>query len=85
MKRTIVSVVLAVAAWGASSAIAQEAADEIVARLRAEGYEVREVEQTLLGRIRIEAVRDGQQREVVVDQATGEILRDYVDEAPKGG
>jgi hypothetical protein len=83
--RAIGVLVLALAAAVALPLWGQEPADAVVARLQAEGYTVRTVEQTLLGRIRIEAVKDGQRREVVVDRATGEILRDYVDETPEGG
>ncbi len=61
-------------------AAAQDPVDDIVARLKSEGFAVEQVEQTMLGRIRIEAVRDGERREIVVDRSTGEILRDYVDE-----
>ena len=52
--------------------------DDIAANLRADGYEVREVSRTWLGRIRIEAVSDRYQREIVFDRVTGEILRDYL-------
>ena len=52
--------------------------DDIAASLRADGYEVREVSRTWLGRIRIEAVSDRYQREIVFDRVTGEILRDYL-------
>lgn len=83
MRTTLARLLLALALLGGVPAIAQGPADQIVADLKAEGYAVRAVEQTLLGRIRIEAVRDGERREIVVDRATGEILRDYVDD-PKG-
>ena len=43
---------------------------------------MRAVNRTWLGRIRVEAVNDRYQREVVVDRVTGEILRDYMLQAP---
>lgn len=69
----VAAALAAVPAWG------QATVDAVVARLQSEGFEVQQVQETMLGRVRIEAARDGQKREVVVDPTTGEILRDYTD------
>lgn len=66
-------VVLALAGPAAAAPL-----DQVVGQLEAQGYEVREVKRTWLGRVRVEAVREGRRREVVFDRVTGEILRDYV-------
>lgn len=50
--------------------------EDIVKWLQKEGYGDIDVTRTLLGRIRIVAVKDGQQRELVCNPRTGEILRD---------
>lgn len=67
---------LLLAAAGASA----EAADDIVAELRAAGYSNIVVERTLLGRVRITGETDRHRREVVLDPTTGEILRDLTEE-----
>ncbi len=56
---------------------AAEPLDQIVGQLRAQGYQVKTVSRTWLGRIKVEAEGDGYQREVVFNRVTGEILRDY--------
>ncbi|MER2507215.1 MAG: PepSY domain-containing protein, partial [Amaricoccus sp.] len=68
-----------------SQAGAQAPVDKIVAQLRGQGYEVVDVRRTLLGRIKVEAVSEGRKREIVFDRTTGEILRDYVEDAPSRG
>ncbi len=50
--------------------------DEIVATLRAQGYDQITVEVTLLGRVKITAFKMSNQREIVINPRTGEILRD---------
>lgn len=62
---------------GAGAAEAQSATDAITRQLRAQGYRSIEVSRTLLGRARIVARRPGEQREIIVNPRTGEILRDY--------
>ena len=66
-------------------ALAQGIEEEIVAQLRAQGYEEFEVERTLLGRLRIVAIGQGLRREIVIQPATGAILRDYVTRLSGGG
>jgi hypothetical protein len=56
---------------------AQTAADRIVAQLRAQGFENIVVNSTLLGRVQILAWEDDTRREIVINPATGAILRDY--------
>ena len=60
----------------ASAAHAEGFADAIVAELRASGFDRIETEQTWLGRTRIVAVGAEGMREIVINPATGEILRD---------
>jgi hypothetical protein len=52
-------------------------ADAIVRQLQAQGYNPIEVSRTWLGRIQIEAGRAGEQREIILNRKTGEILRDF--------
>lgn len=47
--------------------------------LRAEGYSEIEVERTWLGRIKIEAERGREEREIILNRSTGEVLRDYTE------
>jgi hypothetical protein len=51
--------------------------DLVTRSLQEQGFEVRLVHWTLLGRIRIIAVSDSIRREIVINPTTGEILRDY--------
>lgn len=51
--------------------------DMVTASLQEQGFEIRLVHWTLLGRIRIVAVSDTVRREIVINPNTGEILRDY--------
>ena len=52
----------------------------MAARLADEGFDVVELRRTLLGRVRIVALCDGVQREVVVSRTTEEIIPDLVRE-----
>lgn len=56
-----------------------DVADSARAFLAAQGYEILSVEQTWLGRVRIEAEKAGVRRELVMDRTTGEILRDRIE------
>lgn len=57
-------------------AMAATFVEQIVAQLQAQGFQDIQVERTWLGRARIQAMRDGTSREIVVNPTTGEILRD---------
>ncbi|QTN35019.1 hypothetical protein [Cognatishimia activa] len=54
--------------------------EEIIAQLEAQGYTDVSVSRTWLGRIRIEAESGTHEREIVFNQRTGEILRDFWEE-----
>lgn len=73
-RRHIVISGLAAAVAGPSFASGYQ--DKIVAALRAQGYEQITIETTLLGRVRITAMRQSNLREIVINPRTGEILRD---------
>ena len=61
----------------ATSGHATPGQDIVTSSLQAQGFEVRLVHWTLLGRIRIIAVSADIRREIVINPTTGEILRDY--------
>jgi len=58
-------------------AAAQSVQDSIVQQLQSQGFSEFRVNRTLLGRVRIVALRDDLRREIVLNPTTGEILRDY--------
>lgn len=62
-------------------ASATERVDQIVQALRREGYTRIEISRTWLGRTRILASGGSGQREIVVQPATGEVLRDIESES----
>lgn len=74
MKRILVAVALLV--FGAK-ADADTISDQVVKNLRAQGFEVVQMDRTWLGRMWILARNDTTQRDVVFNPATGEVLRDY--------
>lgn len=58
----------------------------VTSQLEAQGFVVVDVERTLLGRYKIEALSaDGVQRELVISANTGEVLRDQVDQVSVEG
>jgi hypothetical protein len=61
--------------------------DDVTRQLRAQGFRIREVSRTLLGRVRVVAERGRVEREIVFDRITGEVRRDLVTEkqSPDGG
>lgn len=64
-----------------SGAAQAETRVEAIARHLAEqGYHDIEIGRTFLGRARIEAEKNGMEREIIVNPRTGEILRDYWEE-----
>ncbi len=60
---------------------AQSLASEVVAQLKRQGYSEISVSRTFLGRIRIEAANSRHSREIILNPRTGEILRDYAEQA----
>lgn len=66
---------LAVLAAGPALA-ARDFVEEIVRELKKQGYREIQVSRTLLGRARITATKARGSREIIVNPATGEILRD---------
>jgi hypothetical protein len=61
----------------ATTGFATPGQDIVTSSLQAQGFEVRLVHWTFLGRIRIIAVSADIRREIVINPTTGEILRDY--------
>jgi len=59
--------------------------DAAIGFLEAQGYHIEEVERTWLGRVRIEAVRGKQERELVLNPRTGEVLRDFIEDDDDDG
>ncbi len=59
--------------------------EEIIAQLEVQGYTDVSVSRTWLGRIRIEAESGTHEREIVFNQRTGEILRDFWEELEDDG
>ncbi len=78
LKRAFVLVYFALAMTAPAAASPDEVRARIVAELREEGYAEIRVSRTLLGRLRFVAVNRDRQREIVVNPATGLILRDYI-------
>lgn len=58
-------------------ALASQNEADVALRLRREGFSITLRQRTLLGRIRFQARKGQVFREVVMDPASGEILRDY--------
>lgn len=60
-------------------ALAQSASvvDQVIAQLKAQGYTQITMGRTFLGRTRIVAQNDEMRREIIINPATGEVLRDY--------
>ena len=74
--------ILVASMTAAGAALAADSiVDAAIGFLEAQGYEIVEVERTWLGRVRVEAIRGRQERELVINPRTGEILRDYIEEA----
>lgn len=60
-----------------TSVFAQTPAEAVANRLRDQGYSDIEIERTFLRRLRVEAEKDGQVREIVIHPRTGAVLRDF--------
>lgn len=74
---TISASVLAVSVAAASPGVAQGPVDTVIEQLETEGFDVRSVRRTLLGRTRILADSPYGNREVVLNPRNGLVLRDY--------
>lgn len=60
-----------------TAVLAQSAQDQIISQLKDQNYSKIEVRRTFLGRIRITATGNGQEREIVLNPSTRTILRDH--------
>jgi hypothetical protein len=69
---------LALAGLGARPALAESPVDAVIRQLEGFGYRDISVRRTLLGRVRVQARRGADEREIVLDPRTGEILRDLL-------
>lgn len=63
----------------AAPALAQtpSVVDQVIAQLKSQGYTKITMGRTFLGRTRIVAQNDEMRREIIINPATGEVLRDY--------
>lgn len=82
MKKSIIAA--AISCLMASSACAGTL-DDVIARLAAEGYTVKEVDKTLLGNYKIEAYKGAIEREVVYNPSLDQVLRDKTDDNADDG
>jgi hypothetical protein len=75
------------AAVTATTPLGADPTDDVTRQLRAQGFRIREVSRTLLGRVQVVAERGRVEREIVFDRITGEVRRDLVTEkqSPDGG
>ncbi len=67
---------IAVGLASVTPAFAQDVVSQIRRQLRQQGFREIAEERTLLGRVRIMAVRNDGRREIIINPSTGEILRD---------
>lgn len=73
----VLSLCLGLAAGAEAKSPAERLVDDLEDQLEDMGFDVKEVSQTLLGRVRIVAEGRGLWREIVINPRTGELLRDY--------
>lgn len=66
-------------------AVADTFRDRVVEELTDDGFTQIRITRTLLGRTRFLATKPGARREIVMNPATGLILRDYLQIFPDGG
>ncbi len=76
MRRRVFLAGLIGGALAATAAQARDRSDDILRELKLNGYRIEDVGRTFLGRVRILATKNGGRREIIVNPATGEILRD---------
>ena len=74
-RRTFVTSLAALLA-SSGQRFARDYAEDIVRELRRGGYRIVSVTRTFLGRVRIRAAKNRGEREIILNPATGEILRD---------
>ncbi len=79
-RREFLMVLVLGAAVTAAPPLLADPTDEVTRQLRAQGFQIREVTRTLLGRVRVVAENGRLEREIVFDRITGEIRRDLVTE-----
>ncbi|WP_174867707.1 hypothetical protein [Ruegeria sp. HKCCD8929] len=82
MRTSVYVIVLGLALAG--TAVAGPVEDSIVRQLHDQGFDRISVSRTFLGRSRIKASGRAIEREIIVNPATGEILRDYWVRRDKG-
>jgi uncharacterized membrane protein YgcG len=86
-RRQFLVPLLAASALAAALAAAPVAAasleEQVVNQLREQGFTEIRMSRTLLGRVRITAEGRGYEREIILNPRTGEILRDFWDDADK--
>jgi hypothetical protein len=83
MKRLLLAASVLGALLGAP-AQARTVEEQVLTSLVDQGYTIIEHGYTFLGRLRIVAVNEEFQREIVVNPGTGEVLRDYAFSLPRG-
>jgi hypothetical protein len=84
IRRTALRLLMGVAIGLAAGAAPAGPVDDIIAEIRAQGFEILRVDWTLLGRVRIVAQNATHRREVVIDPTTGEIRRDLLTPRRRG-
>ncbi|MFO7805463.1 MAG: hypothetical protein R6V30_07305 [Paracoccaceae bacterium] len=83
-RRQILAGLLAAVAMP-TAALAQTAEEQVIDQLKRQGYRRITLGSTLLGRRRIVATGPRGRREIILNPATGAILRDYLDRSDRGG
>jgi hypothetical protein len=78
MTNTTLTATAVLAAVVGTAAVAAPV-DDLVAKLRAEGWTKIEVEPEGAAHMEIEAYRDGMEREILIMTATGEVILDSVE------
>jgi hypothetical protein len=77
LKRVIICAALALTPVGPGAVAQGVDAQQVVDQLRDQGYRDIRISQTFLGRTRIVATNSEYRREIVINPATGAIVRDY--------
>ena len=76
-KKILLLLLMTAMTLAALPAAAGQNRDSIVFQLKQQGYDQIAVSRTWLGRTRILAKRENEQREIIINPRTGEILRDF--------